>query len=78
MKYERELYKEQKLFNSRENSGMMHISRIKRFQVGDWVLLYDSRFKENPGKFQTRWLGPYKIQHVFDNSVVQLTTIDPV
>lgn len=37
-----------------------HISN-KQFQVGDWALLYNSRFKENPGKLQTRWLGPYEI-----------------
>ena len=30
------------------------------------------------GKLQTRWLGPYEVNHVFDNGAIQLTTIDPV
>ena len=57
-----------------------HDSHIinKQFQVGDWALLYDSRFKDMPSKLQTRWLGPYEINHVFDNGSVQLITIDPV
>lgn len=54
-----------------------HDSHIKnkKFQVGDWAFLYDSRFKELPGKLHTRWLGPYEINHVFANGPVQLTTI---
>ena len=33
-----------------------HDSHIinKQFQVGDWALLYDSRFKDMPGKLQTQ------------------------
>ena len=30
------------------------------------------------GKLETRWLGPYEVNHVFDNGVVQLTTTDPI
>jgi len=26
------------------------------------------------GKLQTRWLGPYEINHVFKNGAIQLTT----
>ena len=44
---------------------------------GDWDLLYDSRFKRNfKGNIRMRWLGPYKIDQVFDSGTVQLTTID--
>ena len=52
--------------------------RNKQFNKGEWALLYDSHFRGNPRKLQTRWLGPYEIQHVFDNGAVQLITIDPV
>ena len=30
------------------------------------------------GKLQTRWMGPYEVNHVFDNGAIQLTTIDPI
>jgi hypothetical protein len=48
----------------------------KIFQNGDWALLYDSCFKDFKGKLQTRWLGPYKVDTIFDNGTVKLMTID--
>lgn len=55
-----------------------HDALIKRkiFHEGDWALLYDSRFQDFPGKLQTRWLGPYKIQKLHDNGTITLATID--
>jgi hypothetical protein len=40
------------------------------------VLVYDSRFQDFLGKLQTRWLGPYEINEVHDNSTVMLSTIN--
>ena len=37
----------------------------KEFQVGDWALLFDSKFKDFKVKFTTHWIGPYEIQEVF-------------
>lgn len=48
------------------------------FLVGNWALLYDSRYQHHQGKFQTHWLGPYEIISIFDNSAVQLSTVDPI
>ena len=48
----------------------------KVFQEGDWVLLYDSRFKEFKGKLMTRWMGPYLIEKCHDNWAIQVMTID--
>ena len=42
----------------------------KVFSIGDWALLYDSRYQHNPRKFQIKWLGPYEIIAVFPNGVV--------
>lgn len=52
--------------------------KIKDLNVGDWALLYDSRFKNYKGKLQTKWLGPYEITIVFPNGLVQLQNIDDV
>ncbi|XP_059066027.1 uncharacterized protein LOC131857447 [Cryptomeria japonica] len=51
--------------------------RDKSFKPGDWALLYDSKYKDNLGKLQTRWLGPYEIVETFSNGAVRLSTIDP-
>lgn len=53
-----------------------HVIKKEMFQKGDWALLYDSRFQYFLGKLQTQWLGPYEISEVYDNSIVNLTTID--
>ena len=49
----------------------------KIFCEGDLDLLYDSQFKRDfKGKLCTRWLGPYKIDKVFDNGTIYLPTIN--
>ena len=42
---------------------------------GDYVLLYDSRYANFPGKLHTRWMGPYLVHQVFSNGSVQLANI---
>jgi hypothetical protein len=48
----------------------------KKFQQGDWALLYDSRFKNFKGKLTTRWMGPYEIDTFHDNGSIMINTID--
>ena len=48
----------------------------KKFQKGNWALLYDSHFENFQGKLRTRWLGPYEVDVVFPNGTVRLLTID--
>ncbi|CAM8906093.1 unnamed protein product [Rhodiola kirilowii] len=44
----------------------------KQFSVGDKVLLFNSRYKLFPGKFKSRWFGPYRIHRVFDDGHLEL------
>ena len=46
------------------------------FKEGDWALLFDSKFKDFSGKFQTHWLGPYEIVKFFENGAIKIRTID--
>jgi len=39
---------------------------------GGLVLLYDSRYRIFPGKFHTRWMGPYRVKQIFQNGSIQL------
>eukprot|EP00253_Pinus_taeda_P001793 PITA_01793 len=48
----------------------------RKFQEGDWALLFGSKFKDFKGKFQTHCLGPYETDKVFDNGAVRIKTID--
>ena len=53
----------------------MHVKN-KIFQIGDLVLLYDSKFVKFLGKFKTHWLGPYQIQQVTEGGVVHLSKLN--
>jgi hypothetical protein len=43
--------------------------KLKKFQVGNLVLLYDSKFFHHPGKFCMHWLGSYVIKEVIEAGV---------
>ena len=45
----------------------------KDFQVGQQVLLFNSRLKLFPGKLRTRWSGPFVVTKVFPYGVVEVT-----
>jgi uncharacterized protein (UPF0335 family) len=49
--------------------------RIEDIHAGDSVLLWDSRHEMFLGKLHVSWMGPYKVETVFDNGSLQLTTI---
>ena len=51
----------QKVQKAREKAWHDRHIKSKTFQIGDLVLLYDSKFIKFPGKFKTHWLGPYQI-----------------
>lgn len=49
--------------------------RGRLFKEGDQVLLCNSKFCTNLGNFILRWLGPYQVEHIYDNGSVQLWEI---
>ncbi|GJT57845.1 reverse transcriptase domain-containing protein [Tanacetum coccineum] len=56
----------------------LHDSKIKNriFNVGDRVLLFNSRLKIFSGKLKTRWSGPFTITKVFPYGTVELSQPD--
>nr|GEY11596.1 reverse transcriptase domain-containing protein [Tanacetum cinerariifolium] len=55
-----------------------HDSKIKDrvFNVGDRVLLFNSRLKIFFGKLKTRWTGPFTVTQVFLYGTVELSQTD--
>nr|GEY65985.1 reverse transcriptase domain-containing protein [Tanacetum cinerariifolium] len=53
----------------------IHDSKIKGrvFNVGDRVLLFNSRLEIFLGKLKTRWSGPFTITHVFPYGTIELS-----
>nr|GEU59860.1 reverse transcriptase domain-containing protein [Tanacetum cinerariifolium] len=62
----------------KEKSKRIHDSMIKDhvFNVGDRVLLFNSRLKIFSGKLKTRWYGPFTITQVFPYGTVELSQTD--
>ncbi|GKD36931.1 reverse transcriptase domain-containing protein [Tanacetum coccineum] len=59
----------------KEKTKKIHDSKIKNrvFNVGDRVLLFNSRLKIFSGKLKTRWTGPFTIAQVFPYGTVELS-----
>nr|GEY34558.1 reverse transcriptase domain-containing protein [Tanacetum cinerariifolium] len=59
----------------KERTKKLHDSKIKNriFNIGDQVLLFNSRPKIFLGKLKTRWSGPFTITQVFPYGTIELS-----
>nr|GFB24022.1 reverse transcriptase domain-containing protein [Tanacetum cinerariifolium] len=59
----------------KERTKKLHDSKIKNriFNVGDLVLLFNSRLKIFFGKLKTRWSGPFTITRLFPYGTIELS-----
>nr|GFB51717.1 reverse transcriptase domain-containing protein [Tanacetum cinerariifolium] len=59
----------------KERTKKLHDSKVKNriFNVGDQVLLFNSRLKIFLGNLKTRWPGPFTITQVFPYGTVELS-----
>nr|GEW35963.1 reverse transcriptase domain-containing protein [Tanacetum cinerariifolium] len=62
----------------KEKTKRLHDSKIKDrvFNIGDRVLLFNSRLKIFFGKLKSRWSGPFTISHVYPYGTVELSQPD--
>ncbi|GKA69702.1 reverse transcriptase domain-containing protein [Tanacetum coccineum] len=62
----------------KEKTKKLHDFKIKNriFNVGDRVLLFNSRLKIFSGKLKTRWSGPFTITQVFPYGTIELSQPD--
>ncbi|GKE24151.1 reverse transcriptase domain-containing protein [Tanacetum coccineum] len=59
----------------KEKMKKIHDSKIKNhvFNVGDRVILFNSRLKIFLGKLKTRWTGPFTVAQVFPYGTIELS-----
>ncbi|GJZ63567.1 reverse transcriptase domain-containing protein [Tanacetum coccineum] len=64
--------------NYKEKTKRIHDAKIKNrvFNVGDRVLLFNSRLKIFSGKLKSRWSGPFTITEVFPYGTAKLSHLD--
>nr|GEU71143.1 reverse transcriptase domain-containing protein [Tanacetum cinerariifolium] len=75
-KNEIEAYENSLIYNGK--TKRIHDSKIKVyvFNIGDRVLLFNSRLKIFSGKLNTRWTGPFTVTQVFPYCIVELSQTD--
>ncbi|KAL5558729.1 hypothetical protein UlMin_034940 [Ulmus minor] len=59
----------------KERTKAWHDKHIlkREFQVGQKVLLYNSRLQLFPGKLRSRWSGPFIVSRVFPYGAIEVT-----
>nr|GEV08638.1 reverse transcriptase domain-containing protein [Tanacetum cinerariifolium] len=62
----------------KERTKKLHDAKIKNriFNIGDQVLLFNSRLKIFSGKLKTRWSGPFTVTEVYPYGIAKLTHAD--
>ena len=65
-------YENAKLF--KEKVKRWHDKRIQKreFNVGDYVLLFNSRLRFFAGKLLSKWEGPYVIEEVYRSGAIKI------
>jgi hypothetical protein len=58
----------------KERTKAWHDKRIvkKDFNIGDSVLLFNSRLRLFPGKLRSRWIGPFKVSKILKSGAVEI------
>ena len=46
----------------------------REFQVGEYVLLYNSHFRFFAGKLLSKWEGPYVIEDVYQSGAIKINS----
>ncbi|XP_019237973.1 PREDICTED: uncharacterized protein LOC109218108 [Nicotiana attenuata] len=62
----------------KERMKFVHDKKIlkRKFKSGDLVLLFNSRIKLFPGKFKSKWSGPFKVVNVSPYGAIELESED--
>nr|XP_016437345.1 PREDICTED: uncharacterized protein LOC107763361 [Nicotiana tabacum] len=62
----------------KERIKFVHDKKIlkREFKSGDLVLLFNSRLKLFPGKFKSKWFGPFKVVNVSPYGAIELESED--
>nr|GEX06979.1 reverse transcriptase domain-containing protein [Tanacetum cinerariifolium] len=62
----------------KEQTNKLHDAKIKNhiFNVGDQVLLFNSRLKIFSGKLKSRWSGPFTISEIYPYGTTKLVHLD--
>ncbi|XP_057755433.1 uncharacterized protein LOC130974580 [Arachis stenosperma] len=68
-----EAYENSRLYKKKMKAVHDKYIKKREFQLGDLVLLYNSRLRLMPGKLRSRWEGPYRVEKAEPYGVFHLS-----
>ena len=71
-----EAYENAKVY--KEKTKVWHYKHIarKKFESGQWVLLFNSQLKLFPGKLKSKWSGPFIVTQFFQYRGVEIMHLE--
>ncbi|WMV34527.1 hypothetical protein MTR67_027912 [Solanum verrucosum] len=70
--FRRDAYENARIFKEKTKEWHDRLIKTKEFKEGDKVLLYNSRLRLFPGKFKSRWTGPYVVKNVSPYGAIEI------
>ncbi|KAI3782657.1 hypothetical protein L2E82_12710 [Cichorium intybus] len=67
-----ESYENSKIYKEKTKAFHDKVNTRKSFEIGQKVLLFQSRLKLFPGKLQSRWVGPFIVTNISTYGVVEI------
>ena len=65
-------YENSRIYEERTKKRHDAKVKIKSFQEGYQVLLFNSRLRLFPGKLKSRWSGPFIVSHVYPYGAIEV------
>ena len=68
-------YESSRIYKEKTKAAYDKLIARKTFEVGQKVLLFNTRLKLFPGKLRSRWSGPFVITNVYSHGAVSIRSI---
>ncbi|XP_048231211.1 uncharacterized protein LOC125370255 [Ricinus communis] len=69
-------YENSRIYKEKSKLFPDNILIRKQFEIGQKVLLYNSRLKLMPSKSRSQWIGPFVVTNVFLYGAVEIKSLD--
>ncbi|KAL4369314.1 hypothetical protein GQ457_05G015090 [Hibiscus cannabinus] len=74
--FKAQAYENAKLYKEKTKKWHDQMLLPRHFQVGQQVLLYNSRLRLFQGKLKSRWSGPFEVHQVYPHGAVDIKNVD--
>ena len=70
-----EAYESLRIYKKKNKATHYKMISRKNFEVGQKILLFNTRLKLFPGKLSSRWVGPFIVTNVFPHGAIEIKSL---